>query len=317
MKKEKAFSEYFMKNNFTFYLYYLMKTIHRFFVYYIIPDKIAIQNKFRKKMGYKLDLTNPVDFNEKLQWLKLYDRKKEYTECADKFKARNYIKKVLGEDAEKYLVPLVFHTKNVKDLRPENMPDYPVIIKTNHDQGGFKIIWDKNNVDWKQIQMFFKNRLKWNHYWNNREWPYKNVKRRIVVEKLMSVNGELPMDIKIYCFHGEVKFLQLAKLDVNGSRKGVFIDNKQQVIKNKIHQDNYYPELTSFPKPLPLFDELINIAKKISNQRIFLRVDLYLIDDNVYIGEMTFTPTAGFIKYFTPSFLKEIGSWLVINKYEL
>jgi len=312
MKKEKALSEYFMKNNFTFYLYYLMKTVHRFFVYYIFPDKIAIQNKFRKKMGYKLDLKNPVDFNEKLQWLKLYDRKKEYTECADKFKARNYIKKVLGKDAEKYLVPLVFHTKNVKDLRPENMPDYPVIIKTNHDQGGFKIIWDKNNVDWKQIQMFFKNRLKWNHYWNNREWPYRNIERRIVVEKLLHNNKVLPTDIKFHCFNGNIKMIQVSKYDTDGIKKFAFYDNNLKRIENGIINTKSIPQLGEYQHKFNNIDEMFNLSVKLSKNNKYVRIDMYQHNNNFYLGEITFFPTAGYIKYFTKNFLKEIGTWLKI-----
>ncbi len=311
--KRSDISNMFMRNIFTFYVFYLIKSVYKFFFYYIIPDKIAIQYKFRKKMGYKLDLNNPVNFNEKLQWLKLHDRKDEYTDCVDKFKVRNYIKKILGNESKKYLIPLVFYTKDVKDLCIKNMPDYPVIIKSNHDQGGFKIIWNKNEVNWHDIQMFFLKRLKNNFYWNNREWPYKNVERRIVVEKLINDNGNLPMDVKMHCFHGKIKIIQISRYDNTGIKKFAFFDINLNRIKKGVIDTINVKQFGDISFNFSNINSMFNIAKKLSMNKKYVRIDLYLHNNNIYIGEMTFFPTAGYINYFTNDFLLEIGSWININ----
>lgn len=311
MRAVNNFKDFLLKNGATKNVYFCIKFIYRLFFFYIIPDKVAIKYKFRKMMGYRLDLKNPKNFNEKIQWLKLYDRKKEYSTLVDKYKVRDYLNDILGKDANKYLIPLVFHTKNVKELCVENMPDYPVIIKTNHDQGGIKIIWDKYNVDWNEIQLFFYKRLHNNFFWSNREWPYKNVERRLVVEKLLYKNHELPVDVKLYCFHGVVKLIQLAQADKNGNRKIVFLDTKLNILEKDIYYENVYPILHPIPQDiLSHIDEMIEIAEKISIRQRFLRVDFYYFDGKIYIGELTLTPTAGYIKYFSDRLLDELGSYI-------
>lgn len=305
----------FLRNTLSFYIYYFIKSTYRLFFLIPIPDLIFLKRRFKKKMGYKLDLDNPVNFNEKLQWLKVYDRKDEYTDMVDKYKARKYLSSILGDEAEKYFIPLIFQTKNVKDLRLANMPEYPVIIKTNHDQGGYKIIWDKNSVNWHEVRMFFLDRLKWNFFWGNREWPYKNVERRVVIEKLLFKNRELPFDVKIYCFHGVIKLIQIANCDQHGNRKWVFLDNELNILESDIYYESLYPILSPLPQTiLSNIDEMFKIAEKISFNQTFLRVDFFCLDKKIYIGELTMTPTAGYIKYFSDKLLNELGAYIDLKK---
>lgn len=311
--KRKKLSNFYLSSKFNFYIYYVLKSIYRFLFFNIVPDKVFLKRKFKKRMGYKLDLNNPIDFNEKLQWLKLYDREKEYTDCADKYKSREYIKKILGADADKYLIPLLFETKNVNDLNLENLPDYPFIIKTNHDQGGFKIIWDKNDVNLKEIQMFFFNRLKWNHFWNNREWPYRNIEKRIIVEKLLHNSTKLPKEIKLHCFHGHVKIIEYQERNDKGVKRFAFYDKSFARIKKGVIDTKEVPQLEEHKLDISNLKLMIDISEKISEQMKYVRVDLYDINNAIYVGEITFFDSAGYIQHFTKDFLKEIGTWIAVN----
>lgn len=149
--------KFYRYNVFTYYLCYPLRSLYNIFFFYLIPDKIALQVKFRKRHGYKLDFNNLNTFSEKLQWLKLYNRKPWYSDCVDKFKVREYVTQKLGTD--KYLIPLFFETTHWKDIKPENMPNEPFVIKCNHDNNSYKIIYDKTKEDWKALRLFYRRRL--------------------------------------------------------------------------------------------------------------------------------------------------------------
>ena len=142
--------------------YFILRPFYKLyeFVLVIIPDKLIIQNSFKKHMGYSLDLDNPKTLNEKINWLKLYDRKDLHIIVADKFKVRDYIEEKIGK---KYLIPLLYHTKNANDLKPENLPSNGnYIIKTNHDSSGGVIVRDPSTIDWNYARKRFKRLLKEN-----------------------------------------------------------------------------------------------------------------------------------------------------------
>ena len=158
-----------------------IKGLYDWYRFKIIPDDVYIKKVFEKNLGYKLNLQNPVTLNEKIQWLKLNDRTKLHTKCADKYAVREYVKEKIGEQ---YLIPLLYQTENHKDITDINMPDEPFIIKTNHDSGGVVIVKDKSSINWKQVQKELSLSMKNNYYYPGREWQYKNIKPSIVVEKL-------------------------------------------------------------------------------------------------------------------------------------
>ena len=119
------------KTTFQFIVWKVMVTVYRTFKFYLVPDKIAIRKKFRIALGYSPDFENPISFQEKLQWLKLYDRKEWYSQCVDKYRVREFVKEILGTD--KYLIPLYFHSDDFRQLTPENLPDTPFVLKCNHN----------------------------------------------------------------------------------------------------------------------------------------------------------------------------------------
>ena len=314
MKIKKVITNWYFNNECIYYaLYPLIKTCS-FFNNKIYSDEKYLRMKFKKVMGYDLNIKNPQNFNEKLQWLKINDRKNIYSKLVDKFYVREYIAESLT-DGDKYLIPLVFETTDVKKLIPENLPDFPVIIKTNHDQGGFKIIKDKYDVNWDEIQKFFKRRLRNNFYWSNREWPYKNVNPRIIIEKLLiTENGELPIDIKMHCFNGSVKLIQLSKYNESGVKEFVFLDRDYSPLPSNDFIECFLPKLKTIPEKYHKIEEMINMAEKFSKDIIYLRVDMYGFQEDFYMGEFTFYPTAGFIKYLSDNLLVKMGNWLRLDE---
>ncbi|UWX56103.1 hypothetical protein NYZ99_07315 [Maribacter litopenaei] len=143
-------------------------------------DKWVIKYNFWKSRQKSLNLKNPQTLNEKINWLKLYDRRPIQTQCADKYEVRKYVEERIGED---YLVPLYFQTTNPDELIPENIPDIPCIIKANHDSSGGVFVHDKDTLDYAELRNNFKKRLKKNYYHSNKEWQYKNI-----VPELLSKN---------------------------------------------------------------------------------------------------------------------------------
>ena len=152
-------------------------------------DKMAddeyLKRQFKVHYGYELDLKSPKTFNEKLQWLKLYDRRSEYTVMVDKYKVREYIKEKVGEE---YLIPLLGVWNKVEDINFDKLPDQ-FVLKCNHDSGGMCICRDKSTFDVKQCKNYLNDRLKRNYYDLWREWPYKNVPRKIIAEQFIDVSS--------------------------------------------------------------------------------------------------------------------------------
>src|SRR5690554_2515997 len=176
--------------------------ILNFKLFKFIPDKFYLKIKYRLKMGKKLDLNNPKTFNEKLQWLKLYDRKPEYTQMVDKYEVRKYIKDVIGEE---YLIPLLGIYDSFEDIDFDKLPN-EFVLKPNHTSGNVFICKDKSKIDYKKLKKGVSRWLKREYYWVHREWTYKNIKPRVICEKYLQENIT---DYKFMCFNGEPKLIQI------------------------------------------------------------------------------------------------------------
>lgn len=307
--KEKL-KNYYYNSTFGYYLLYLPQKIwnkYRVLRDNKLSDEELIKIKYKEFLGKQPNLENPKLFTEKIQWLKLNDRRDLYTLCADKYLVRNYVEEKIGS---KYLIPLVFMTENYKDINQNELPDYPTIVKTTHDSGGTFIIQDKKTFDFKRLQRELFQRLKNNFYYLNREWEYKNIKPRIIVEKLLkddSGNKQLN-DYKIYCFHGKPMFIQTI-FDRGLETKEDWYDTNWNLL------DVYYfsPIKKNVEKPKVLKD-LLNVAEKLSQDFPYVRVDLYVANNQIYFGELTFRPYGGFMKFVPESFDVELGNYLNLNK---
>lgn len=256
----------------------------------IIPDRQYLKWMFRLKMGYKLNLDNPQTFSEKLQWLKLYNRKPEYTQMVDKYEAKKYVANIIGEE---YIIPTLGVWDKFEDIDFDALPNQ-FVLKTTHGGGntGVVICKDKSSFDKAKAKQKLEKSLKSDIYKSLKEWPYKNVKKRIIAEEYIEVvrQQDLP-DYKFFCFNGEPKYCQVIR-DRNTKETIDFYDmdwnHMPFVGLNPIAKNGVEP----IEKPISL-DKMISICETLSIKVPFVRIDLYVILDKIYFGEITFFPASG------------------------
>ncbi|MFC1784120.1 ATP-grasp fold amidoligase family protein [Candidatus Neomarinimicrobiota bacterium] len=259
----------------------------------------------KKILGYELNLDNPKTFNEKIQWLQLNNRIPLKTFCADKYSVRDYIKDKIGEQ---YLIPLVYHTDNPANIIPENLPGYPFIIKSNHGCGGHIIVKDKSIIDWKRVQKYLKKSLKSNFYYKTKEWQYKDIEPRVLVEKLLlDENSNIPDDYKFNCFNGKVEIIS-ADMNRHIDLKRNVYDKDWNFIDCRLRLENG----GQVKKPYML-NKMKSLAEALAQDFKYVRVDLYNIDSKIYFGELTFSPAAGFQQFIPEKWDRILGNKLVLH----
>lgn len=255
-----------------------------------MSDEEYLSRKYQLYFGQKLDLQNPQTFNEKLQWLKLYNRKPEYTVMVDKYKVREYIAQELGEE---YLIPLLGVWDNPDEIDFDALPNQ-FVLKCNHNSGlGMCICKDKSELDISKVKVELRKGLKQDYYLTGREWPYKDVPRKIIAEKYMEdVSGDLK-DYKFYCFNGEMKFVMINS-DRNTSRptRADYFDRDF----NWLDFTWGYSHAEVHPKKPEQFEKMVAIVEKLAKGLPHTRVDLYDCNGKIYFGELTFFDGSGFDK---------------------
>lgn len=270
-----------------------------------IDDERYIKWKYYLNFRKKLNLKNPQTYNEKLQWLKLYDRREEYTQMVDKYEAKKYVANLIGEE---YIIPTLGVYDSFDEIDFDQLPN-EFVLKCTHNSGGIIICRDKSVLDIPKAKKQMEKWLKKNPFWANREWPYKNVKPRIIAEKYMvDESGTELKDYKFFCFNGEVKCLFVA---TDRSSKGEetkfdFFD----LDWNHLPFTNGHPNSTKEIKKPIGFDEMVNLSRILSKDIPHVRVDLYNINGKIYFGELTFFHWSG-LTPFVPNKWDEIfGDWL-------
>jgi len=265
-----------------------------FFYYRLIPEKIYIERRFKKKQKYNIDFIQPQSLNEKIQWLKLYDRKKEYSRYVDKYEVRKFIKETIGE---KYLIPLLDCFNDISDLKKIKYPGQPCIIKATHNSGGTIIIKSENDFDYNFI---YKKAYIWfneNYYYKSKEYQYKYIHPKVIIEKLLiSKTKKLPYDYKFHCFNGKVEIIQV-DIDRFSVHKRNFYDKGWNLLPFTWcpwEDDN--PLWINGKELIPPrnLDEMISISEKLSKDFAYIRIDLYELDGLCYFGELTFHHGGGF-----------------------
>lgn len=283
----------------------LLKKISRY-----LPDKIYLKLFYRRVVGEKLDLKKPRMFGEKIQWLKLNDRNPIYTNLVDKYEVRKYIKEKIGEE---YLIPLLGVWNNVSEIDFESLPNQ-FVLKTTHDSGGVVICKDKRNFDIEKAKKFLSKHLQDNFYYLGREWPYKNVKPRIIAEKYMSeLNNTDLIDYKIYCFSGKAKYCQVIKNRSVNETIDFYDENwtHQEFVGICSYEGQYSNgKATNKPKN---YDLMKQICEKLSEKIAFVRVDFYEIDQKLYFGELTFYPGCGFGKFYPENWNYRLGDMINLD----
>ena len=258
----------------------------------ILPDDIYIKTEFRLHFGYDLNLSEPKTFNEKIQWLKLHNRKNVYTTMVDKYLSKNYVSNLIGEE---YLIPTIGVYNRFDDINFNNMPEQ-FVIKCTHDSGGIVICKDKKKLDLKKAKKKINKFLKRKYYYMHREWPYKNVNPKIIVEKYMENKEQNELtDYKVMCFNGVAKIIFTCTERFSNGLKVTFFDLKW----NKLPFERHYPSSEQdIPKPKNL-KKMIELSEKLSKNIPFLRIDWYEVNGKLYFGELTFYPGGG-LEEFTP-----------------
>ncbi|WP_270596109.1 ATP-grasp fold amidoligase family protein [Anaerococcus vaginalis] len=288
---------------------YRLRVNSKLGLYNNMDDKKFIEKMFKATMDYPLNLENPKSFNEKLQWLKLYDRNPLYTKLVDKYKVREYISEKIGED---YLIPLLGVWDDPEEIDFDSLPN-KFVLKCNHNSGlGMCICIDKSKIDIKKVKNELKSGLAQNYYLNGREWPYKNVSRKIICEKYMTdETGKNLRDYKFYCFDGKPKIVGIYQ-DRNSDKEttGDFFDMNFEWVDLRFGM----PNALNKPQKPQKFQEMIKIAEILSEGMPEVRVDLYISNNKIYFGELTFFDGGGFDKIEPLEWDYKLGSWIKLPK---
>ena len=269
-----------------------------------IPNRLYLKMVFFMKTGKRLNLDKPVGFNEKENWLKVNEIHLEYTNYVDKYEVRSIVDKTLGEG---YMFPLLGVWDHYEDIDFATLPNQ-FVLKCTHDSGSVKIVKDKSTIIHKEYKNFFESRLRINSFNLGREYPYKNVKPRIIAEKLMEAKEGIN-DYKFFCFNGKPIIMFVATERASGDTKFDFYD----MDFNHLDIVNIHPQSTKggISKP-KCFDEMKDIAAKCSQGMKFVRIDLYEIDGKVYFGEFTFFHGGGFWLFKPDHWEKDLGDLIEI-----
>ena len=271
----------------------------------MLSDRRFLQIRYKREFNKELFFDRPVTFNEKLQWLKLYDRKPEYTVMVDKYKVREYIAEKIGDQ---YLIPLIGVWDSPDEIDFNALPNQ-FVIKCNHNSGlGMCICADKSKLQLKKIKKDLKRGLEQDYYLTGREWPYKDVPRKIIAEQFLKEDEGGLTDYKIHCFNGVPRFVLVCR---------------DRFTKSGLKEDFYTTEWDLMPVKRPnipnsiiplnkpeIIDEMLALASKLSENIPFLRVDFYYLKNKIYISELTFFPASGFTPFEPGEWDKTFGEWL-------
>ena len=269
-----------------------------------MPDDEFLKREFEIWFEKKLDLDNPETYNEKLQWLKLYNRKPEYTAMVDKYAAKEYVAARMGDDC---IIPTLGVWDCFEDIDFDFLPE-KFVLKCTHDCGGLVICKDKSNFNRRKAKAIIEKSLKRDFYLCHREWPYKNVKPRIIAEQFLEDMDEL-VEYKLFCFDGKVKMILVCKGQAHGSgRTNDYCDVNLQRLPFTSLNPNSQGEL-KVPDELP---QLISFAETLSAGIPHLRVDTYLADGKIYFGELTFFHNTGLGEFDPPEWDKILGDWITL-----
>ena len=252
-----------------------------------VPDKVYLKVVFRAETGYALNLAHPKTYNEKLQWIKLYDRKPEYKIYADKYRVRKHITETIGEE---YLVPMIGRYKKAEEIPWEELPNR-FVLKCNHASGTNIICKDKAELDIASTEKKLNAWLRKNAFCGAREWCYKGIEPCIICEEfIQTADGNTPDDYKFMCFNGVPRLIQVHH-DRYGTHTLDYYTPEWK--KADLQRIDANTSARNMEKPEKL-DEMLSIAERLSKDMYYARIDLYNVNGTIYFGEITMYPTGGF-----------------------
>lgn len=273
-------------------------------VFNFLSDEKYLKIFYWANMGKKLNLDNPQTYNEKLQWLKLYNRKKEYTKLVDKYEAKKIVADIIGDQ---YIIPTLGVWKNFGDIDFNSLPNQ-FVLKTTHDSGGVVICRDKETFDIEKAKRIIEKSQKNNFYLMGREWPYKDVEPRIIAEEYKEdAKTEELRDYKFFCFNGSAKALFIASDRQSDSEtKFDFFD----MDFNHLDFTNGHPNADVYPDPPENLKLMQELAEKLSVGFPHVRVDFYEVNGKVYFGELTFFHWSGIVPFDPEEWDYKFGSMI-------
>ncbi len=277
-------------------------------IFHLLPDKEYLKLLYRCYFGRKLNLDTPCTFNEKQQWLKLFDRKNVYTEMVDKSLAKRYAAEKIGEE---HIIKTYGVWDKFDDIDFDALP-MQFVIKCTHDSGSIVICKNKEELDLLKVREKINHGLKTESFYYGREWPYKNVHPKIIAEELLvdAPSGDLK-DYKFFCFNGVVKCFKI-DFDRFINHRANYYDRDCRLLP--FGEDDCPPDFNanlSFPAQIK---DMIILAEKLAKGTKFLRVDFYNVNGKIYFGEMTFFPASGFGVFTDEKWDKILGDWINLDE---
>lgn len=276
---------------------------------WLYSDESFLEKIFPLRTGYPLNVENPQTFCEKLQWLKLYNRNPEYTKMVDKVEVKNYVAEIIGE---KYIIPTLGVWNHAEEIDFARLPNQ-FVLKCSHDSGSVIVCKNKSKLDIRATIKELRRSLKKNYYSIKREWPYKNVTPRIIAEEYLNPAPDvldLP-DYKWYCFNGEPKFCQVIQ-DRTTNETIDFFDTEWN------HQDFVGLNPAAGPAAVPPacpgnLSTHLEIARELSKNIPFARIDLYETGSQTFFGEITFYPLSGMGIFNPKEYDKILGKMITLS----
>ncbi|WP_162011067.1 ATP-grasp fold amidoligase family protein [Streptococcus sp. S784/96/1] len=269
-----------------------------------LSDEAYLKKMFEARQGYPLSLEAPQTFNEKLQWLKLHDRKPIYTNYVDKYEAKKIVANKIGE---KYIIPTIAVWNTVDEIDFDRLPNR-FVLKCTHDSSGVIICKDKSTLDIEKAKVILSKCMKRNYYWQGREWPYRDVVPRIIAEEYMEdIETRELRDYKVYVFNGQAKFMML-----NSSRG---VDTRADYFDREGNWLDFiwgYSHAEMRPILPKNFKKMLSFSEILAKDLLHLRVDFYEVNGELYFGELTFYDGSGFDKIEPISWDMKFGEWLTL-----
>lgn len=273
-----------------------------------LSDKLYLAWRYYRAFGTLPDFKNPKTFNEKLQWLKLYDRNSIYSTMVDKFEAKEYVAKLIGDQ---YIIPTIGAWDSFEDIDFDELPDR-FVLKCTHDSGCIAICRNKMEFDKKSAREKLERGLKNNYFWRGREWPYKNLKPRIIAEQYMEDEknkGELS-DYKVHNFNGEPKIILVCgnRFSNSGLTEDFYSDTWEHLDMKRPKHPNAEVVMEKPEK----ISQILEFSRILSKGIPFIRTDFYIVNNKIYFGELTFFPASGFERFEPEECDQILGSWLTL-----
>ena len=270
-----------------------------------LPDWLYLKMLYYMRLGKKLHLINPIDFNEKIQWIKLFDRNPLMCICADKYSMKEWVEKNRGNN-QVYTAKTLGIWEDTEEIVINNLPS-KFVLKCTHDSGSVIICNNKSMFDLEDAKKRLSESIKKSYFPLGREWCYKNITPRIIAEEYIDAKDGDLFDYKFFCFNGEPKVIQVNYNRVKGKPILKFFDLEWNELDVKLIYDNDEERQIDKPELLP---EMIRASRTLSKKFKFVRVDLYVSDSKIYCGELTFYPNCGFGRFEPDSFDRTLGDYL-------